>query len=323
MSMVRKISPLRLILPYYHLVTDQQPSHIRHLYSPRTIAEFQEDLDFLLMHYQPIQIDELMRLAKSGVQPAKPSFLLSFDDGLREFGEIIAPILRKRALPAICFLNSAFVDNKDLFFRYKVSLLIDHFEKNPSLIDQGEVRNWLVEHVTSGRDLRDYFLEIQYCDKAMIDELAGLVRLDFNQFLKEKKPYLTSPEIMTLAEDGFYFGAHSIDHPEYRFLEEKEQMRQTTESVGFVVERFSANPRFFSFPFTDYGVSGQFLHEIHEERIVDLSFGSSGMKLDSISGHLQRIPMEMQGLSARKLIKTEVLYSLARAVFGKNRISRK
>ena len=48
-----------IILPFYHIVTDETPIHIKHLYKSRNIKDFKADLDFLLEHYESISLKEL------------------------------------------------------------------------------------------------------------------------------------------------------------------------------------------------------------------------------------------------------------------------
>ena len=124
-SLLSKAATGKVLAPFYHAVSDIPMPHIRHLYRVKTVAEFERDLDFLLKHYTPIDFHELPNLLQHKPRSGKPPMLLSFDDGLREFYDPIAPILLRKGIPAICFLNSGFLDNKDLFFRYKASLLID------------------------------------------------------------------------------------------------------------------------------------------------------------------------------------------------------
>lgn len=107
-----------VVCPFYHAVSDSPLPHIRPLYRHRTEAEFRADLEWLCSHFTPIhwyEIEEYERVQK-------PAFCLSFDDGLKEFYTVVAPILEEKKIPCICFLNSAFVDNKDLMFRYKEAL---------------------------------------------------------------------------------------------------------------------------------------------------------------------------------------------------------
>ena len=55
----------KLLLPFYHSVTDHTPIHLKHLYSPRSIQEFKKDLDYLLEYYLPISLHELIEITKS------------------------------------------------------------------------------------------------------------------------------------------------------------------------------------------------------------------------------------------------------------------
>ncbi len=319
-----RLSGQRLIVPVYHLIADEAPSHVQHLYPIKNVQDFIRDLDFLLKHYEPIDFFTLKELARSGQAPAKNAFILTFDDGLREFHEVIAPILREKGIPAICFLNSDFVDNRGLFYRYKASLLLDAFAKDAALGRQDGVVDWLQRHAQgSSNRLRDTLLSVSYQNRAVLDELAGLIHCDFNQYLREQRPYLDSSQIAALKAQGFYFGAHSCDHPEYRFLSLNEQLRQTRDSVAAVCRQFDLPYRAFAFPFTDYQVSDVFFSKVlEEEQIVEVSFGCAGLKQEAFPGHLQRIPLEMASLGAKAIINTEYLYFLIKAPLGKNVIER-
>jgi peptidoglycan/xylan/chitin deacetylase (PgdA/CDA1 family) len=293
----------RLIAPFYHTVSDVTLPHIRHLYNVKTVRAFEDDLDFLLKHYSPIDFHELPT-ALEGKNHGKPPMLLSFDDGLREFYDPIAPLLLRKGIPAICFLNSGFLDNKDLFFRYKVSLLIDRLSELPG--------------VTATQ-----LLNIRYDNRTALDGLANSIDLDFTGFLQQQQPYLTSEQVTTLIHKGFHFGAHSVDHPEYRFLDLQEQLRQTTRSVETISNKFGLGYRLFSFPFTDFGVTNRFFEVVlKEKKIADYSFGCAGLKTEIHPRHLQRIPMETNNLTAEETLRKEFLYFCLKIPFDKNRIRR-
>ena len=53
------------------------------------------------------------------------SFLLTFDDGFREIYDIIAPILLDKGIPATFFISSGFLDNRELCYQHKASLLVE------------------------------------------------------------------------------------------------------------------------------------------------------------------------------------------------------
>ena len=313
----QKLSGQKLVMPFYHTISDRSLPHIRHLYPIKSVEHFTKDLDFLLSNYNPISYADLQELNAKGEEPSKPSFLLSFDDGLSEFHDIIAPILLKKGVPAICFLNSGFIDNADLFFRYKASLLIEEITANPDLI------NGLNGVFESTENIVKQIMGIGFADQAMLDTIASQINFDFQQYLTREKPYLTTNQIEKLISQGFHFGAHSIDHPEYQFIDYKEQLRQTQVSMDIVASRFNLNYRTFSFPFTDFNISKAFFDDIQKKGGVDISFGCAGHRKEALPNHYQRIAFEMGNLSGEQILNAELLYFMVKQPFGKNLILRK
>jgi len=309
-----------LILPFYHLISDVPVAHVKELYRVKTIAEFEEDLEFLLTHYRPIDIPELLKISQSGIVPKHPVCLLSFDDGLREFYDYIAPILLKKGVPAVCFLNTAFIDNRDLFFRYKASLLIGCFKKNPALQKMEAVQMW--QQQLSNNNISEQLLDIKYHNQDKLDHLATVIGFDFKSYLQTQQPYMTGAQILELSEQGFYFGGHSVDHPEYQYIDLSNQLKQTCESVGQVMEKYKMSHGLFSFPFTDHKVSSEFFDKIKNESQIELTFGTAGLKNEKIPFHFQRIPFEAGNLSAHEILNVELLYYLLKRPLGKNTIDR-
>lgn len=311
-----KVTHQKLFAPFYHTVSNKFLPHIEHLYKVKNIVSFKNDLEFLLKHFKPVDYLEFLSISQKKKITSKPVFLLSFDDGLVEFHDVIAPILLKKGIPALCFLNSAFIDNKDLFFRYKVSLLINHLIKNPKQIQI------TTDFLKNNRNWKQSLLSIRYHEQQKLNEIAALFDFDFNSFLSINKPYLTSNQISSLIKQGFYFGSHSIDHPEYQYLTIENQLHQTIESTQTVANKFNLNYKTFSFPFTDFGVSKTFFAKLEKINITDSTFGCAGIKKEQVVNHFQRIPLEDNQLTGSELINREMLYYLLKQPLGKNTIIR-
>src|SRR5690606_19551070 len=116
-------------LPTYHSITDHTPDHLKFLYKPRTKKEFLNDLEFILKIYKPIDLQQLIRIVHKKEEVSNNLFHISFDDGLKECYEVIAPILKQKGIPATFFINPSFIGNKNLMFRYKASILINKILK--------------------------------------------------------------------------------------------------------------------------------------------------------------------------------------------------
>jgi peptidoglycan/xylan/chitin deacetylase (PgdA/CDA1 family) len=309
----------RLIVPVYHLVDNAPTPHVKHLYRVKNEKEFETDLDFFLKYYTPISFEEVIDHVKGEKKVVKPSVFLTFDDGLRQCADIIGPLLWKKGVPAAFFINSGFVDNKALFFRYKVSLLIDTLHANPSLLQKEEVKrvlkNWQTDSYSA-----NLLLKASYNETHLLDTLAKSMGFSFEAFLSSYQPYMNQMQLQNLVNQGFYVGAHSIDHPEYRLVSLQEQMAQTQQSLDYVVDTLGLNYRTFAFPFTDYGVKKAFFDSF--QSVLDCSFGCAGLKGEPMPKHFQRIPLELGALGARQVIHAEYLYYLVKFVLNKHNIIR-
>lgn len=284
----------KIVLPFYHLVSDNPPAHIQHLYEARTFHDFKEDLDFLLKHYQPISLNELIEINNKKEKLKGNYFHLTFDDGLKDNITEVVSILKERKIPGTFFINTDFIDNKALFYRFKESILVDKYAA-------------------------DGLLDCDCTNSGEIDELAILFGEDFNNYLEKEQPYLTSDDINNLIKEGFTIGAHSKNHLNFNTLNLNEQLEQTLESVKFITKKFQLEYKVFSFPFTDDGISVEFFNKIKNQ--VDLTFGTAGLKNDSISFNLQRIPME-ENKKGIEIIKSQYLYYILKSFVGKNLIKR-
>ncbi|MEZ4772034.1 MAG: polysaccharide deacetylase family protein [Bacteroidia bacterium] len=324
LSLLRNLSRQRLVLPVYHLSTNEEVPHIRHIYPVRDEQIFSKDMDFFLRHFLPLDFEAIQKHV-SGEQPIqKPSFFLSFDDGLREIYEVVAPILRQKGIPAAFFVNSDFVDNRGLFFRYKASLLVDRLSKNTfSQNILSRLETLLSDHqIPEGLSLAERLLLVRYDQQNLFEEAAALLETDFAEFLSTQRPYMTTGQIQSLKREGFTIGAHSADHPEYQFISPEQQLSQTHRSLAYLRTKLGITENTFAFPFTDFGVGRKLFEQMYESEKVSVSFGCAGIKNDSFARHLQRLPMEGTLLPAEKIVKGEYLYYLLKMPFGKNKILR-
>lgn len=292
-----------VFLPFYHVVSNEVLPHILN-YNFRSIESFEKELDFYLRYYQPVSLEELI----TNPFPKKKVFHISFDDGLKECAEIIAPVLLKKGIPASFFVNTGFIDNRQLFHKYKASLLFRHLEKN--------------SHPGANRILKENNLEgIQILRAAIhqtkiLNEIAELTGLDFNEFLKIQKPYLTAQQLTQLQKQGFNIGAHSVNHPEFWLIPEEEQWKEIEQSVKWIAENIQPKIKTFAFPYTDSGVSKNVIEKIHREKLCDITFGTAGIKFDEVENHFQRYPIEIKGKFLQNL-KSELVYFALRSMVGK------
>ncbi|MBA7684544.1 hypothetical protein ES703_92949 [subsurface metagenome] len=321
--LLERLSACKIMVPLYHAVSNSQPMHLSYLYDIRDTRRFVGDMDMLLKYFKPVDLVQLLDILQNKKAINNPVFHLTFDDGLAEFDTVVAPILLKKGIPATCFLNSDFIDNKKMFFRFKASIIIDQLHNAEAGSEAWKkFHQWIKVNNLENKYYRKILLEIGYDKKHLLDELAKKLEIDFNLYLRKYKPYLEEKQITSLLKKGFTFGAHSTDHPEYRFIDEKEQIKQTGDSVEHITTTFDLPYKVFAFPFTDYGISLNFFEAVHREYNIDLTFGCAGIKQDAVPFNLQRMPVEEYHECLKGYIKKEYLYYQFLKLLGKGQIKR-
>jgi hypothetical protein len=312
-----RLAGKKIVYPFYHHILPSEEDQLtRHIYRTRSELVFRKDLEYFKKHFTSISLKELKE-AKIN----EPSFFLSFDDGLSNFYHVVAPILKKEKVNATNFINSDFVDNKALFFRFKMNFLIEKFHQNELSFEQKEaIEEILGLSSSSIQDFMKALNKIKNQQNPKMDQLCEIMNIDVQEFLTSQQPYLNKAQIRELIQQGFEFGAHSKSHPYYSELTLKEQIFETEESINYLQKEFDIQQPAFAFPFYDDGVSQKFFQEFPNT----ITFGTAGMKDEaSAIKNIQRIPMEHQSVfSAETIVKGELIFYILKRMLGKHKISR-
>ena len=280
---------------YYHIVSDEDVPHVRHLYRFRSVKEFTSDLDELCRRFRVISLHELLNHVRSARPVPRNSLLLTFDDGFREVIDVIAPILRKKGAPATFFIIADCLDNKGMAHHNRISLLVEHLGRMKSRTLEKQVREILSGSSAGPESLESLMVAIDYRRRDLVDAIAELLNYDVDEYLSTRKPYLTSEQVRQLIGQGFSIGGHSIDHPRYSLLTLQEQVRQTLQSVESVRRQFALDYGAFAFPHGDDSVSDQFFEILRADGRVDVTFGTAGIIKDRRARHFQRFSTENSG----------------------------
>lgn len=314
-----KYPPYRDLVIVYHSVSDEKLKHAQHLFPYRSSKTFIKDVDELSKAFDFIDWETFLERKTSKNKIGKPKLLLTFDDGYSDFHDVIAPILKQKGIYAINFINPKFIDNKDLMWRCKASLLISKIEENKDLLQQiSSFKSLKLNPVVS--DIKKNLLSIKFENQNLLDELATFLNIDFKTYLAQNKVYLTTPELLKLKQDGFGISSHGWDHPLYHELTLDAQLDNTQKSLDFL-ENLGLNNDSFAFPFTDFRVKNDFFETLSKANPqLRYTFGAAGLKLDSRFKNLQRIPLEVENYSAKQVIKNEIIYYNLLKLIGKQRI---
>jgi peptidoglycan/xylan/chitin deacetylase (PgdA/CDA1 family) len=303
-SFLKRIGSCELVIVYYHVVNDKDEDdpHISNLYKYKRSRQFVDDLEYLLNHYSPVGLSDVIRWVRGEGGLPRDCFLLTVDDGFREVYDVMAPLLTERGIPATFFISSAFLDNHELCYDHKASLLVNKVRRGISPGMDRAVRDILEAVGLPSSSLSQGVLSVDYGHREVLDRIAELLQVDFQRYLKDERPYLTGVQVKELIDRGFAIGAHGIDHPYFSAISPTEQLEQAVGSMKKIRDQFGLDYGAFAFPHTDAGVSREFIEKIHKSGLVDITFGTGGLIDTSLRRHRQRVSLEDPLQTARELL---------------------
>jgi len=287
---LKAASPIRVISPFHHLVSDEPVPYIEKLYAFKNSRQFEADLDYLLRHFRPLSLEEVIQQEKTGQPFEQPGFLICFDDGLRSVYETAAPILLRKGVPAAFFINPAFVDNKDIFYNFKKGLILDKFDRtaiSESTLAEGS--RLLGQKFANPVEFRTSIRSVNYLNRHLMDNLGNLFQLDFDTFRKEQRPFMTTQQIKELIGKGFGVGSHSI-----------------------------------AFPHIDTGVGHTFFQALvgGPSPEMDLLMGNSTGMLEAHARTLHRFIGENPAIPIEAMVKSVMAYGAVRKKIGRPFVQR-
>jgi len=280
---------------YYHSVSDRNLPHLHYMIRMKSSQEMQKDLEYLSKKYDFISVSDFLNSTNHDSK-RKPELILTFDDGYHELYDIVQPILLRMGIPAVIFIPSNFLDNCELFYRCKISIIRDRLQHDKDLRNSLNSKvEQLSSSLTSNYDIKTALRRMNYGDSRLIDEIAELLGIDFQEYLTKNTPYLTSGQVKDLLHNGFEIGAHSIDHPFYGRIPLQEQLKQSIESLDLISSKYSLPYRYFALPHSDHGITEAYFQKMKTH--ADIILGGYGKLAFSEYRYYQRFSIEKYAVS--------------------------
>jgi peptidoglycan/xylan/chitin deacetylase (PgdA/CDA1 family) len=240
LGVYRRLMPRNPVGFFYHAVSDDPPPHIRHLYPIKSAAEFEADLLWLKRHFTLIGYPQLAAHARGERPLPERAAYLSFDDGFAECYHVIRPLLLKHGIPAIFFLATDWIDNEGMYYKSKVSLVI---ENRRSQIEPRDFRFSIFD-----------LISMQQSGESLINAACAEAGVDVAAYLRARQPFLTRPQIREMRAEGFVFGGHTRRHHKLGLLPPEEQAAEMAASCRIVAGITGDDQVPFAFPFSGDGV---------------------------------------------------------------------
>lgn len=216
---------------------------------------FAAQLDHLCRHYRIVSLDQL----ESDDLPPR-SVAITFDDGYRSVLDHAVPLLVERALPAVVYLVTGVVDNREAVWVNELNWLL---RAHPAeALPVARAAYGLPADATSSNVLA---AAVRGYDSEQVAQLlSGLWATvgGRERWLDELDLYLTWDEVRAMSAEGIAFGSHTVSHPDLRQVGRDRAAEELDDSIA-AIERELGSCTSFAFPF---GFADDALIALAEER---------------------------------------------------------
>jgi peptidoglycan/xylan/chitin deacetylase (PgdA/CDA1 family) len=207
-------------------------------------------LRFLATHYTPVRLQDVLSDADGGRLPPRP-VLVTFDDAYASVAESAAPLCRQFGVPAVFFVNAAFLDNQ----RLAPDNLVCHVANVLGM----ETINAAARMVrgTESPELRSlsevfkcFFPTISLAEREVfLDALRQFGGINECHMAQEAGLYLTSKQLCDLASFDFEIGNHTYTHVHCRSLSREDFGLQVDTNKAELEALSGTKVRSFSLPY--------------------------------------------------------------------------
>lgn len=264
----------RCLVVMYHYVQDRaaNPNGGVHALS---VQQFRRQLAMLGERLEPVDWPTFIRWSIGRASISRNSFLLTFDDGLVDHAEIVAPILDELHLRGVFFTPGAVLAGDQLLSAHALHILLDHVSDD-SILEA--VHRWLHDHAELCRDSLDFdeaaarrlyhyetvrraSLKFMLSMVLPVDVRARVLDAVFREMLGDPVPwarrwYMCADQVRSLAAAGHTIGGHGFRHEPFARVDAERLVEEVRGSYQGLNELLGSGERPFSYPY------GSFNHDV-------------------------------------------------------------
>ena len=234
----------------FHNISAEESPFTKGMGVSTTPSDFEAALKFFTRYYTPVRLQDVLADSDGRGLPPR-AVLVTFDDGYASVMEMAAPLCCKFGIPAILFLNAAFLDNDGLAPDNLVCYAANVLGMETINAAVRAVKRTDIPKLHSLAEVFScFFPSISLTERhVFLDALTHLCGIRERQLAQEEGLYLTREQVGALAASGFEIGNHTYTHLHCRSLT-PENFAQEVDRNRAELEALSGKPvRSFSLPY--------------------------------------------------------------------------
>lgn len=234
---------------FHHISATQSPftGGIRVSISPR---QFEAALSFLTACYVPVRLEDVLTNGGGHGLPSR-AVLVTFDDAYASVVEWAAPMCRRFGVPAVFFVNAAFLDNQrlapDNLICYVANVLgMDRVNMAARAVPgRGQIELHSLREVFG-----DFLPGIAPAERGVfLDALREVAGISESRMAADANLYLSSRQLRELSSFDFEIGNHTYTHTHCRMLAEQDLFAEVDRNKAELEAISGTTVRSFSQPY--------------------------------------------------------------------------
>lgn len=218
----------------------------------QTVKELEDSIVWLKEHTAILSEPELIARMERGTSPGKLSVLITFDDGYADNYSLALPVLKKHAVPAVFFVPSKMIEDRELGWWDLISWTIKRTSKNS--LSWGDKSFRFPEEKSAAIS---YFhkkmqLEKYEATRSLVAELAERLGVELPNKEARDRELMTWAQLREAANAGVTIASHTHSHRVLATLDEKSQREELATSKAFIEEKIGMPVRSIAYPVGGY-----------------------------------------------------------------------
>jgi peptidoglycan/xylan/chitin deacetylase (PgdA/CDA1 family) len=186
-------------------------------------SSFEVTLKFVTRYYTPVSLQDVLDNSGGKGLPSQ-AVLVTFDDGYASAAKWAIRLCTKFDIPAVFFLNAAFLDNQRLAPDNLVCYVVNELGMKPINAAVRTVKGVNSPKIESLSEVFSrFFPAISLAERnSFLRTLAQLAGVNEQRVATEAALYLTREKLCKLVSSGFEVGNHTYTHARCRSLSHHE-----------------------------------------------------------------------------------------------------
>ena len=240
-----------IVFNYHRLFTDTIDSQFDEGVFGSSIAQFTETMKWLKNNTEILSIDDLIDVINYKKALARPSTLITFDDGYIDNYILAYPVLNQLKIPATFFIPTSQIITRQLGWWDNIAYLIKKSRK--SLISYNDDIVSLENHDAAIRLFQKNMKTRPYEETAdLLLKLSEACDVSLPDIETQSKELMTWDQIREVSNHGIEIGSHTNSHRVLSTISSLEQHEEMNTSKTIIENEIGKKIRTIAYPVGNY-----------------------------------------------------------------------